>query len=214
MPLPVRRGERPSAFLFSIGYLSHTAFTNSIALQTGFCYSPRTIEPLGGVFMAFCKACGQDAGDASFCPKCGAAQGAVAGGAPSAAVAAPAAVSPTAGIDENIAGLLCYIFWWVSGLIFLLVDKRPFVRFHAAQDIAFNIAMIAVGMAFWIIVAFLTFVTALLHFPIGFLAAFLWPVIALAFLGTWIFLMYKAYNHEKFKLPIIGDMVEKMVGQQ
>jgi uncharacterized membrane protein len=25
--------------------------------------------------------------------------------------------------------------------------------------------------------------------------------------------MYKAYNHEKFKLPIIGNMVEKMVGQ-
>jgi len=168
--------------------------------------------------MAFCKACGQDAGDATFCPKCGAAQGA----SPSAAFAAPAAAPsaaasagdyPTAGIEENIAGLLCYIFWWISGLIFLLIDKRPFVKFHAAQDIAFNIAMAVVGIAFWIVVAFLTFVTALLHFPIGFLAVFLWPVIALAFLGTWIFLMYKAYSHEMFKLPIIGDIVEKMVNK-
>ncbi|HKN74890.1 MAG TPA: DUF4870 domain-containing protein [Candidatus Acidoferrum sp.] len=208
-----RRGNSSGGFLFGIKHLTQTASTNSIAPQTGICYSPRTAGSSGGALMAFCKACGQDAGEASFCPKCGAAQGAAPSGGATSAVAAPAAVSPTAGIDENIAGLLCYIFWWISGLIFLLLDKRPFVRFHAAQDIAFNIAMAAVGIVFWIVVAFLTFVTALLHFPIGFLVAFLWPVVALAFLGIWIFLMYKAYNHEKFKLPIIGDMVEKMVGQ-
>jgi uncharacterized membrane protein len=163
--------------------------------------------------VAFCKACGHDAGDAAFCPKCGAAQGAAPAGAPASAVAVPAATSGTEGIDENIAGLLCYIFWWVSGLIFLLIDKRPFVRFHAAQDIAFNIAIAVIGIVFWIIVAAFTFLTALMHIPIGFLLAFLWPLVALAFLGTWIFLMYKAYSHEKFKLPIIGDMVEKMIGQ-
>jgi uncharacterized membrane protein len=166
--------------------------------------------------MAFCKACGQDAGDASFCPKCGAAQGAPAGGAQSAAVAASASSAaefPTAGIDENVAGLLCYIFWWVSGLIFLLIDKRPFVRFHAAQDIAFNIVMAIVMFVFWIVVIVLTFVTAFLHIPIGILTVFLWPVVGIAFFGTWIFLMYKAYNHEMFKLPIIGDMVEKMLNK-
>ena len=106
--------------------------------------------------MAFCKACGQDAGDASFCPKCGAAQGAAV-----ASAASSAADFPTAGIDENVAGLLCYIFWWVSGLIFLLIDKRPFVRFHAAQDIAFNIVMAIVMFVFWIIVIVL-FVLSLL----------------------------------------------------
>jgi uncharacterized membrane protein len=177
--------------------------------------------------MAFCKACGQDAGEATFCPKCGAAQSApqipsqsaaqytsqsAPQGSSGAAAGAPAA-SPTAGIDENVAGLLCYIFWWVSGLIFLLIDKRSFVKFHAAQDIAFNIAMAAVGIVFWILVFILTIVMAAIHIPIGFLLAFLWPLVALAFFGTWIFLMYKAYNHEKFKLPIIGDMVEKMIGQ-
>ena len=85
--------------------------------------------------MAFCKACGQDAGDSSFCPKCGAAQGAAPGGAASSAVAAPTAASsvgdyPTAGIEENIAGLLCYLVGWLTGLIFFLIDKRPFVKFH------------------------------------------------------------------------------------
>ncbi|MGB6496691.1 MAG: hypothetical protein WBF09_06825, partial [Candidatus Acidiferrum sp.] len=82
--------------------------------------------------MAFCKACGQDAGEATFCPKCGAPQGATQGGA----VAAPSGATATSGMDENVAALVSYILGWVTGLIFLLIDKRPFVKFHAAQSIA------------------------------------------------------------------------------
>ncbi|HYK39692.1 MAG TPA: hypothetical protein VEU98_06680, partial [Candidatus Eremiobacteraceae bacterium] len=71
--------------------------------------------------MAFCRACGTEVGGAAFCPKCGANQGAVA--TPS----APGSSDyPTAGIEENIAGLLCYLPFvgWVISIIFLLVDKR------------------------------------------------------------------------------------------
>jgi uncharacterized membrane protein len=168
--------------------------------------------------MAFCKACGQDAADAAFCPKCGAAQGAAPGGAPSSSVAAPAAASsagdyPTAGLEENVAGLLCYLVGWVTGLIFLLIDKRPFVKFHGAQSIALNICFVAVWILYVMFSFFVTMVSAMLHFPIGFLSFFLLPVIGIAFLGTWIFMMFKAYSHEKFKLPIIGNIAEKMIGQ-
>jgi len=154
--------------------------------------------------MAFCSACGADTGGAAFCPKSGAAQGGAA--APSAAAA-----SPTAGIQENVAGLLCYIFGWISGLIFLLIDKRPFVKFHAAQSIAFNIAIFAIYVAFGIVSFVLTMITSMLHFPVGFLMVFLWPIIGVGVLIAWIYLMYKAYNNEKYKLPIIGNMVENMV---
>jgi len=157
--------------------------------------------------MAFCKACGQDIGDAAFCSKCGAGQGAAAP-----AAAAGTGESPTAGMEENVAGLLCYLFGWISGLIFLLIDKRPFVRFHGAQAIALNIAFFVVWILFWIVTLILGFITALMHFPIGFLMVFLFPVIVIGFIAVAIFCMYKAYQREKFKLPIIGDMVEKMVG--
>ena len=151
--------------------------------------------------MAFCKACGQDVGVASFCPKCGAAQ--------SAAVAAPAAAaSATEGLEENVAALVSYIFGWLTGLIFLLIDKRPFVKFHAAQSIAFNICIIPVWIALWIVY----FVIA--HIPfLGLMGLAIFPIFGLAVFATWIFLMYKAYNHEMFKLPIIGDMVEKLVNK-
>ena len=154
--------------------------------------------------MAFCQACGQEVGTASFCPKCGASQGAAA-----APVAAAAATSE--GMQENIAGLLCYLFGWISGLIFLLIDKRPFVKFHGAQSIALNISFFVIWIAFWILTALLGFITAMLHFPVGFLMAFLFPVVILGFFVIAIYCMYKAYQGEKFKLPIIGNLVEGMI---
>jgi uncharacterized membrane protein len=161
--------------------------------------------------MAFCKACGQDTGDATFCPKCGAAQG---GSSSAPVAAAPAAASGTEGMAENIAGLLCYLFGWLSGLIFLLIDKRPFVRFHGAQSIALNICFIGAWIVYAIFSFVLTMVTAMMHFPIGFISFFLFPLLLFAFFAIFIYCMYKAYSHEKFKLPIIGNMVEKMLGQQ
>jgi uncharacterized membrane protein len=150
--------------------------------------------------MAFCSACGQEIGTASFCPKCGASQGVAT--APATAVAA---ASPTAGLDENVAGLLCYILGWVTGLIFLLIDKRPFVKFHAAQSIAMSIG---VFVLYFVLAIFM----GLLHVVhLGLLAFMLYPLLGLALFVLWIFVMYKAYQHEKFKLPIIGDLVEGMV---
>jgi len=45
------------------------------------------------------------------------------------------ATGTQSGLSENVAGLLCYVLGWVTGLIFYFIDKRPFVRFHAAQSI-------------------------------------------------------------------------------
>lgn len=116
-------------------------------------------------------------------------------------------------MEENVAGLLSYILGWITGLIFLLIDKRPFVKFHAAQSIALNIAFIVIWIAFWILTAILGILsTMIFHFPIGFLLALLMPVIGIAFFVLFIFCMVKAYQHEKFKVPVIGNMVEKMVG--
>src|SRR5271168_4848989 len=80
--------------------------------------------------MAFCGKCGSSVADGVlYCPQCGAQVGASA--------PPPVAMTPagTSGLQENVAGLLCYLLGWLTGIIFLLIDKRPFVRFHAAQSI-------------------------------------------------------------------------------
>lgn len=145
--------------------------------------------------MAFCKACGQEIGTATFCPKCGASQGA----APAAVPAAPAA-SPTEGLQENVAGLLCYLLGWVTGIIFLLIDKRPWVKFQAAQSIVLFGGLTALRIA-------LAFMGGLFG---GFFGWGLSSILALVGVILWIMLMVKAYQHETFRVPIVADIADSI----
>jgi len=150
--------------------------------------------------MAFCKACGQDIGAANFCPKCGASQSASA--APVPAASAPS----TEGLAENVAGLLCYVLGWLTGIIFLLIDKRPFVKFHAAQSIVVfgGLTVIRIALVF-------------MHGMAGFIAwgfvGLLSLLIGLVMLVLWILLMVKAYQHEMFKVPIAASIAESIAGK-
>ena len=150
--------------------------------------------------MAFCKACGQEIGTANFCPKCGANQ--------SAAVSpAPTPVAPsTEGLAENVAGLLCYVLGWLTGIIFLLIDKRPFVRYHAAQSIVVfgGLTVIRIVLVF-------------MHGMTGFVAwgfvGMLSLLLGLVMFVLWILLMVKAYQHEMFKVPIAAPFAESIAGK-
>jgi len=102
------------------------------------------------------------------------------------------------GLEANIAGLLCYVLGWVSGLVFILIEKESnFVRFHAMQSIyVFGILTIASIVLGWI--------------PV--LNVVLVPLIGVLGVILWIILMIKAYQGEKFKLPMVGDWAEKRSG--
>jgi uncharacterized membrane protein len=153
--------------------------------------------------MAFCTKCGGEvAAGAAFCPKCGQGQ---AGGA----VAQPAQ-SAESGMSENVAAFLCYLVGWITGIIFFLIDKRPFVRFHAAQSIVvfgglhiinMIIAMVF-GAGFMMMGGFGTF---------G-LGAALYSLIGLAAFILWILLMVKAYQHQKFEVPIAAGIAKSFAG--
>ena len=158
--------------------------------------------------MAFCKACGQEIGTASFCPKCGANQGAAA--APAAVpVGAPAvaAVSPTEGMQENVAGLLCYALGWLTGIIFLLIDKRPWVKFQAAQSIVVfgGLTVLRIGLGI---------VSGIFGGVAGFGAMVaLGGLTALVGLILWLLLMVKAYQHQDFRVPIAAGIADSIAGK-
>ena len=150
--------------------------------------------------MAFCKACGTELGGSAFCPKCGASQ---------TVSAVPMATAPAAsseGLAENVAGLLCYAVGWVTGIIFLLIDKRPFVRFHAAQSIVVFGALMILRIGLGIIMGIG-----------GFVGFGLWALISmvLGLLGVilWILLMIKAYQHELFRVPIAAPIADGIAGK-
>lgn len=150
--------------------------------------------------MAFCSKCGnQIADDAKFCPGCGAQT--TAAPAPGQAPVMTAPQSGT-GLQRNVAGLLCYLFGWISGLIFYFIEKDRFVRFHAVQSI------ILFGA-----IQILQFVVFPLFFRWSFSLLLIWGTINsllwVAELIVAILLMVKAYNNEMYKLPFIGDLAEK-----
>jgi len=121
----------------------------------------------------------------------------------------PPPAASTGGLEENVAAALCYALGLLSGIAFLVIE--PFntnktIRFHAFQSIFF-----AVGyFVFWIIFGIFTAILrSLLNYSLWFIPNLLSLGVGLAFIGVWLFLMYKAYNKERFKIPVIGDIAEK-----
>lgn len=102
------------------------------------------------------------------------------------------------GLDSNIGGLLSYVLGWITGLIFFLIEQKDeFVRFHAMQSI----------IVFGAITVFSIVISILFRVP--FLGAILGSFLWLASVVLWIILIVKAYQGERFKLPIAGDLAEK-----
>ena len=100
----------------------------------------------------------------------------------------------TTGLEPNIAGLLCYLGGWITGIVFLVIEqKNKFVRFHALQSI------VTFGA--------LTVASALLNW-IPFFGGFLSAVIGILAFILWILLMVKAYQGELYKVPVAGHVAE------
>ncbi|HEB12347.1 MAG TPA: DUF4870 domain-containing protein [Actinobacteria bacterium] len=113
------------------------------------------------------------------------------------------------GLEPNLAALLAYLFGWISGLIFYLIEtKNKYVRFHALQSILFSIAYFVVFFVIGTIFSVLGSMpgAGLLFASLGGLFSM---VFGIGFFVVWIMLMVKAYKGEKWLLPIIGDIAEK-----
>jgi len=100
---------------------------------------------------------------------------------------------------------LTYLLGFVTGIIFMYLepyDKDEYIRFHARQSIAFSVAWFAVNVILGV-------ATAVLR-PLGSLIYALQSLINLGFFLVWLFLMYKAYSGEQYKLPVLSDWVDQM----
>jgi len=101
------------------------------------------------------------------------------------------------GLEPNVAGLLCYIVGWITGLVFFLVEKENrFVRFHAMQSIVVFGALTVASIILSVIPV------------IGWIVGWLLGIVGLV---LWILLMVKAYQNQMYKLPWAGDFAEKHI---
>ena len=156
----------------------------------------------------FCPKCGTENPEgAKFCSKCGADLAPSAGGAET----KPPAETST-GLSANVAGLLCYVGGWISGIVFAVIEKKStFVKFHAWQSImTFGVLTVIQIIVSPILggIAIATFSPGLL-IASGVLGTIVWVVTV----GFWIALMVLAGTGKMWKLPWAGNWAERQASK-
>ena len=117
------------------------------------------------------------------------------------------------GLSQNLAALPSYALGWITGLIFLLLDRRSYVRFHAAQStIVFlglrifrSVVGALFGMGWWF--------GGFGNLAVFGLGALLLDLLGLLSLVLWIVLMVKAFQGVPFKVPWVGELAERLAGR-
>jgi len=167
--------------------------------------------------VARCPQCGWPLVEqAPYCSSCGVAVSADVGSAPDgksvSAVSAHSRPAASRHIDssgeplpipENIAGVIAYITIFPA-IVFLLLEpfkRNRFVRFHSFQHLLLWVAGVVVAIAAGLVAAILQLIPVL-FFPLG-------GLISLAGFFLWLLLLVKAYYHETFKLPYLGDLAQE-----
>ena len=158
----------------------------------------------------FCPKCGTENPDGtSFCSKCGASF--AAGAAPTGGAGQPEAESTT-GLSANVAGLLCYVLTWLTGIIFVVIEKKStFVKFHAWQSImVFGVLTVAqiVFSGILVAIAAATFSPGLAAFA-GVISILIWILMVI----LWIVLIIMAGTGRMWKVPGAGNWAEKMANK-
>ena len=103
------------------------------------------------------------------------------------------------GLQSNIAGMLCYLAGFITGIIFIIIEKEDeFVRFHAMQSTILSGALFLFSLVIgWIPI-------------IGWIISILLAPVTLI---LWIVLMVKAYKNELFELPVIGEIARNQINE-
>ncbi|NMB70153.1 hypothetical protein GYA27_03060 [candidate division WWE3 bacterium] len=107
-----------------------------------------------------------------------------------------------ANFDPNVVAAFAYLFPFITGIVFFVLEKKnKFIRFHAFQAILFWLAfMIAWSLAQSLIIIFIGHV--------------LEPLVRVAGILIWLFLMWKAYQNVEYELPYIGKIAKEQANKE
>lgn len=98
------------------------------------------------------------------------------------------------GLDANLAAALTYLVGFITGVVFLLVERdNKFVRFHAMQSTLVFAGIVLIDIVLQMMVPILGFLVVVF-------------VVLPGSVFLWLLLMFKAYQGEDFKLPLVGQM--------
>jgi len=99
------------------------------------------------------------------------------------------------GLNKNTSGALAYVLGPVTGIIFLVIEKDKFVRFHAAQSVVVFVSLFVLQWIFGLTIILLPLV----------------PLISLLAFVLWLLLVYKAWQGDEWEVPVLGKYARKLV---
>ena len=105
------------------------------------------------------------------------------------------AVSSGTGLSKNTAGALSYVLGPITGIIFLVLEKDAFVRFHAMQSIVVFVGLFALQWMLGITLILLPLV----------------PLVGLLGFALWLLLIYKAWQGEEWSVPFFGKIARDLL---
>jgi uncharacterized membrane protein len=98
------------------------------------------------------------------------------------------------GLNKNTAGALAYVLGPITGIIFLILEKDPYVRFHAMQSIVVFILLFVLQAVLGMTLILLPLV----------------PLIGIVSFVLWLILIYKAWQGEKWEVPLLGKFAKQL----
>jgi len=101
------------------------------------------------------------------------------------------------GLSKNTAGALSYVLGPVTGVVFLILEKDPYVRFHAMQSIVVFVGLFALQWALGLTIFLLPIV----------------PLVGLVGFILWLVLIYKAWQGDRWAVPVFGKIVNQLLGK-
>lgn len=104
-----------------------------------------------------------------------------------------AAETKGTGLPKNTAAALSYVLFTLTGIVFYVLEKDPYVRFHAMQSI----------------VVFTSLFILQILLGLTFIFAFVVPLISILWFVLWLVLIYKAWQGEEWEVPLLGKYARK-----
>ena len=99
------------------------------------------------------------------------------------------------GLKKTTAGALAYVLGPVTGVIFLVIDKDPFVRFHAMQSIVVFVTLFVLQWVLGI---------TIILFPLS-------ALIGIVTFVLWLILIYKAWQGQEWEVPVLGKIAKNLL---
>ena len=99
------------------------------------------------------------------------------------------------GLPKNTAGALSYVLGPVTGIIFYVLEKDPYVRFHAMQSIVVFAVLFVLQWALGLTLVLLPLV----------------PLVSILSFVLWLLLIYKAWQGEEWEVPVLGKYARKVL---